>query len=240
MGQDTDQIRDEIEATRSRMGDTVEAIGYKADVPSRVRDSVNERISSVKGSIGDAVGNTKDAVFGKVSDMSNSASDAIADARSGSADASASTRRTVSMAMENPLGLAIGALALGILAGLLIPVTDIERERLGPVRDELAAVHKRWLRMRSMPASPCLTIRSLRQPIRLKNTARKSSKMPFPERRSKERLQKRDLSLRRSPSARSSQYSSCRASDDEARQVLRRLVDGRRRTLRAAPVLPAR
>ena len=138
MGQDTDQIRDEIEATRSRMGDTVEAIGYKADVPSRVRDSVNERISSVKGSIGDAVGNTKDAVFGKVSDMSNSASDAIADARSGSADASASTRRTVSMAMENPLGLAIGALALGILGGLLIPVTDIERERLGPVRDELA------------------------------------------------------------------------------------------------------
>ena len=36
MGQDTGQIREEIEETRARMGDTVEALGYKADVPSRV------------------------------------------------------------------------------------------------------------------------------------------------------------------------------------------------------------
>ena len=35
MGETPDQIRDEIEQTRDRMGDTAEAIGYKADVKSR-------------------------------------------------------------------------------------------------------------------------------------------------------------------------------------------------------------
>jgi Protein of unknown function (DUF3618) len=33
MGQDPDEIRQEIEQTRAEMGETVEAIGYKADVP---------------------------------------------------------------------------------------------------------------------------------------------------------------------------------------------------------------
>ena len=35
MGETPDDIREEIEETRARMGDTVEAIGYKADVKSR-------------------------------------------------------------------------------------------------------------------------------------------------------------------------------------------------------------
>jgi hypothetical protein len=124
MGQDANQIRREIEETRSRMGDTVEAIGYKADVPSRVRDNVNERIASVKGTIGDAVSGTKDAVFGTT--------------RERAGDASESTKRAVSVAMENPLGLALGALALGFLGGLLLPVSDLERERIGPVREQIA------------------------------------------------------------------------------------------------------
>jgi hypothetical protein len=47
MGQDASQIRHEIEATRLRMGDTLEAIAYKADVRSRVRDNVNERIAAL-------------------------------------------------------------------------------------------------------------------------------------------------------------------------------------------------
>ena len=37
MGQAPDDIREDIEDTRARMGETVEAIGYKADVKSRVR-----------------------------------------------------------------------------------------------------------------------------------------------------------------------------------------------------------
>ena len=35
MGEDPDTIRDEIAGTRERMGDTIDALGYKADVKSR-------------------------------------------------------------------------------------------------------------------------------------------------------------------------------------------------------------
>ena len=34
MGKDSSEIRREIEETRARMGDTVEALSYKADVPT--------------------------------------------------------------------------------------------------------------------------------------------------------------------------------------------------------------
>jgi hypothetical protein len=41
------------------------------------------------------------------------------------------------MAKENPLGLAIGAAALGFLAGLAVPSTRVEDEKLGPVADQV-------------------------------------------------------------------------------------------------------
>jgi hypothetical protein len=41
------------------------------------------------------------------------------------------------MARENPLGLAIGAAAIGFLAGLAVPSTRVEDERLGPVADQV-------------------------------------------------------------------------------------------------------
>jgi hypothetical protein len=41
------------------------------------------------------------------------------------------------VAQENPLGLAVGAVAAGFLAGMLIPSTRVEDERLGPKADEV-------------------------------------------------------------------------------------------------------
>jgi hypothetical protein len=41
------------------------------------------------------------------------------------------------LAKENPLGLAVGAIALGFLAGLVVPSTRVENERLGPVADQV-------------------------------------------------------------------------------------------------------
>ena len=41
------------------------------------------------------------------------------------------------MARENPLGLAIGAAAIGFLAGLVVPSTRVEDEKLGPVADQV-------------------------------------------------------------------------------------------------------
>ena len=48
MGQDPDAVRQDIEETRSEMSETVEAVGYKADVPSRAKEKVSEKMDSVK------------------------------------------------------------------------------------------------------------------------------------------------------------------------------------------------
>src|SRR4029450_6798907 len=52
MGQDPGAIRQDIEATREQMGDTVEALSYKADVKARAKDSITDRVDSVKSRVG--------------------------------------------------------------------------------------------------------------------------------------------------------------------------------------------
>ena len=64
MGQEPDRIRAEIEQTREDMSETVDALGYKADVKSRAKESIQNRTDSVKGSV---VG-VKDKVVGGTPD----------------------------------------------------------------------------------------------------------------------------------------------------------------------------
>jgi hypothetical protein len=118
MGEDPSAIREEIEQTRARMGDTVEAIGYKTDVKSRAKDSlqdkvtgVRKRITGVKSSVGDATPSTGDVKQG--------------------------ARQAVGVAQANPLGLGAAAIAGGFLLGMLVPSTKIEDEKLGPVSSEV-------------------------------------------------------------------------------------------------------
>jgi hypothetical protein len=176
MGKDSSEIRREIEQTRARMGDTVEALGYKADVPSRVKEAVHDKVDTVKGTIGGVVDGVKDALSGAtgkvgsalggakqtVSQTFGNAGDAVGGATGKVGDVTSSltsnvtetvgdiagklpsgadvknvARRGVGIAAENPLGLALGAVAVGFLAGLLTPVTEYERETVGPIRDDL-------------------------------------------------------------------------------------------------------
>jgi ElaB/YqjD/DUF883 family membrane-anchored ribosome-binding protein len=111
MGQDTGQIRQDIEETRGRMGETVEALGYKADVPSRAKDAVSGRVDSVKSKISGATPDGDDMKQG--------------------------ARRAKGVAQENPLGLAIGAVAVGFVGGMLIPSTRVEDEKIGPMADQV-------------------------------------------------------------------------------------------------------
>ncbi len=118
MGEDPDTIRDEIAETRERMGDTVDALGYKADVKSRAKDNVVGKVDSVKESLGLA---------------GQKASDVTPDAE----QVKGQVRKAAGLAQENPLGLAIGAAAVGFLAGMLVPSSRVEDEKLGPVADKV-------------------------------------------------------------------------------------------------------
>ena len=66
MGQDSSTIRKDIEETRERMGDTVDALAYKTDVGARTRDAVTGRVDAVKEKLGVAGDKLGDAT-GKVS-----------------------------------------------------------------------------------------------------------------------------------------------------------------------------
>ena len=100
MGQDPSQIRQDIEHTRGEMGDTVEALGHKADVPGRAKEAISGRVDTVK-------------------------------------DRVPSAGQAAGVAKENPLGLAVGAAAVGFVAGMLIPSTRVEDEKIGPMADQV-------------------------------------------------------------------------------------------------------
>ena len=111
MGKDPSEIREEIEQTRTEMGDTVEALGYKADVKRRAKDNIADKRDRLKERIG---GSTPDA--GEVKQ---------------------GAKRAVGVAQENPIGLAIGSVAVGFVAGMLVPSTRVEDEKLGPMADQV-------------------------------------------------------------------------------------------------------
>ena len=118
MGEDPDTIRDEIADTRERMGDTIDALGYKADVKSRAKENVAGKVGSVKESLGLA---------------GQKAGDMTPDTE----EVKGQVRKAAGVAQENPLGLAVGALAVGFLAGMLVPSTRVEDEKLGPMADKV-------------------------------------------------------------------------------------------------------
>jgi ElaB/YqjD/DUF883 family membrane-anchored ribosome-binding protein len=118
MGQEPDRIRAEIEQTRAEMSETVDALGYKADVKTRAKENLQDKRDSAKESI---VG-VKDKIVGGTPDADQ---------------AKATAKRAGSVAQENPLGLAIGAVAVGFVAGMLIPSTRVEDERIGSLADDV-------------------------------------------------------------------------------------------------------
>jgi uncharacterized protein DUF3618 len=140
MGQDPDAIRQDIEQTRAGMSETVEAIGYKADVPSRAKEAVSEKVDNVRSKVADTATRAKEAVTGTASQVGDAASGTAArvgEATPTGGEAKQQAKRAVGVAKENPLGLAIGAAAIGFLAGLAVPSTRVEDEKLGPVADQV-------------------------------------------------------------------------------------------------------
>ena len=118
MGQDPSDIRAELEETRSRVGDEVDALSYKTDVSARVGDYVDEKKQAVK----DKLTGARDSVTG-------TASRAVPSGEK--------VGRVKDTAERNPMGLAFGAAAIGFVAGLLIPSTRVENEHVGAMSDRV-------------------------------------------------------------------------------------------------------
>lgn len=118
MGQDPSQIREEIEQTRSEMGDTVDALAHKTDVKGRVKESFADKKERLRSQM-----------MGTTSRISEATPD--------TEEVKEGARQAAGVAQENPIGLALGGLAAGFLAGMLLPSTRMEDERMGPIADQV-------------------------------------------------------------------------------------------------------
>jgi hypothetical protein len=118
MGEEPGQIREEIEQTRSEMGDTVDALAHKADVKSRVKESITDKRERLRQQM-------------------TGASSRIGEATPEAGELKAGAKQAVGIAEENPIGLALGGVAAGFLAGMLLPKTRLENERMGPIASEV-------------------------------------------------------------------------------------------------------
>lgn len=112
-----DERRADIEQTRSEMGDTLGALGQKADVKGRIAGSVSQK---------------KDAVVGAVDSLVSRVGGIVPDGQQ-VADGAAK----VGVSRQSPVGLVVAGGAAGLLAGLLIPSTRMEDERIGSMADQV-------------------------------------------------------------------------------------------------------
>lgn len=118
MGQDPSQIREEIEQTRSEMGDTVDALAHKTDVKGRVKESFTDKKERLRSQM-----------MGTTSKLGEATPD--------SEQMKEGARQAAGIAQENPIGLALGGLAAGFLAGMMLPSTRVEDEKMGPLADQV-------------------------------------------------------------------------------------------------------
>jgi len=123
-----DVMQSEIDGTRSQIGDTVGALGHKADVKGRMAESVSNKKNAVVG----VFGSGKNAVVGKVDAFVSTVSGVVPDGEQVAAGAA-----KVGVSKQNPVGMVIGGAAVGLLAGLMIPSTRMEDEQIGDIAEQM-------------------------------------------------------------------------------------------------------
>ncbi len=171
MGQKTGEIRHDIEQTRARMSATIEAIGYRLDVPARVRYRFSHIMQDIGGAFGARTGDGGEpGVMAKgeqavgsllhtaqegavglagaleerlgnigrtIQSQASETPEKIVDRTTGengsegsveqTREAARSTVREIGgFARNNVLALSLGAIAVGVVAGMLIARSRME------------------------------------------------------------------------------------------------------------------
>lgn len=129
MVEKSEVIRSDIEQTRSEMGDTLDALGYKANVPARTKSWVGRKRQTVTGACGSGIS--------RISGVADSAVARVSGATPNANQVQVSAGRMKNTAEHNPLGLALAGAAVGFLAGIFAPSSSAENEKLGPISDQL-------------------------------------------------------------------------------------------------------
>lgn len=129
MAERSEVIRSDIERTRSEMGDTLDALGYKADVPARTKGWMGRKRQRVAG--------VYDTGMSRVSGAADSLVSRVSGAAPSGSQVQTGAGRMKDTAESNPLGLALAGAAVGFLAGVFAPSSNVENEKLGSMSDQL-------------------------------------------------------------------------------------------------------
>jgi len=126
-----EQIRAEIEATRSELGSNVDALADKV-TPSKIVDRQKSKVR-------DAIGNVRTRIMGAADYAGSNLHDAGSNLGSGISDAkdrvSDAKDRVVAKAEGNPLAVGLIAFGVGLVVASLIPASEREKDVAGNVQD---------------------------------------------------------------------------------------------------------
>ncbi len=140
MAERPEVIRTDIERTRAEMGDTLDALGYKANVPARTKGWFGRKTQAVTGSAGRGASRLT-GIAGSGASRLSGAADSVVSRVSGTVPSggqvAAGASSVKDTAERNPLGLAGVGIAVGFVAGLFAPATRVENEKLGPTSDQV-------------------------------------------------------------------------------------------------------
>jgi gas vesicle protein len=166
---EVEDIRQQIEESRENLGNAVGALAYKADVKNRGKEAIEdkkeaimEKVDDLKSKLpgtGDGAGSIGETIKSKLPDgdaIKSKLPDAdaiksklpggVGDSAGRIGDATPSkdavkrrAQAAADGASEHPIAVVAGAAAAGLVAGLALPETDVEREKLGPAAQNARA-----------------------------------------------------------------------------------------------------
>lgn len=161
---EVDEIRQQIDESRENLGSAVGALAYKADVKNRGKEAIEdkkemvmEKVDTLKskvssddegdGGIGEKIKSKLPAgedVSAKLDAIKSKAPGSDAAGRIGEAapskeDVKRKAQDAAAAAGDKPIAVMAGAAAAGLAAGLALPKTDLEREKLGPAAQNARA-----------------------------------------------------------------------------------------------------
>ncbi len=124
MSNDPEQIRREIERTRSELSDNVNALGDKVNPGSIAK----RQVGRVRG----AATSVKDAVLGSASDASDTTQRLAGEVGDAVADAPTAVARK---AQGSPIAAGLIAFGAGLLVSSMLPASRVEQQAAAKVKD---------------------------------------------------------------------------------------------------------
>lgn len=118
--------------------------GAASSAVSNVKETVSDAADTVKESVSEAATSVKQ----KTGELARRAGEVGVEAGHRAQDVGRRAKGTFERTLEeNPLAIAAGAAALGVVLGLLFPATSKEDELMGPARDRLVDTTKETARV---------------------------------------------------------------------------------------------